>query len=99
MTKDCSVNSPKNTSSEHVVYNYLNVNFCTQHALNFSGNLMNNLLSYCGLTDARMRAIEKDLAVSGTETKEQFWYRYWIGNFFLKLKLYFSTLLGGYKFL
>ena len=32
-------------------------NFCTQHVLNvyFSGNSMNNLLSYCELTDARMR--------------------------------------------
>ena len=40
--------------------------FCTQHVLNlyfFGGNLMNNLLSYCGLTDARMRASEKDLSV------------------------------------
>ena len=26
---------------------------------------MNNLLSYCGLTDARMRASEKDLTVCG----------------------------------
>ena len=25
---------------------------------------MNNLLSYCGLTDARMKASEKDLPVS-----------------------------------
>ena len=40
-------------------------NFCTQPVLNlyFSGNSMNNLLSYCGLTDARMRASEKDLPV------------------------------------
>ena len=40
-------------------------NFCTQHVVNlyFSGNLMNNLLSYYGLTDARMRASEKDLPV------------------------------------
>ena len=29
----------------------------------FSGNSMNKLLSYCGLTDARMRASEKDLTV------------------------------------
>ena len=29
----------------------------------FLGNSMNNLLSYCGLTDARMRASEKDLPV------------------------------------
>ena len=40
-------------------------NICTQHVLNlyFLGNLMNNLLSYCGLTDARIRASEKDLPV------------------------------------
>ena len=40
-------------------------NFFTQHAVNlyFSRNSMNNLLSYCGLTDARMRAYEKDLPV------------------------------------
>ena len=40
-------------------------NFCTQHvvSLYFSGNSMSNLLSYCGLTDARMRASEKDLPV------------------------------------
>ena len=37
-----------------------------QHVLNlyFSGNSINNLLSYCGLTDARMSASEKDLPVS-----------------------------------
>ena len=36
---------------------------CTQHVLNlyFLGNSMN--LSFCGLTDARMRASEKDLHV------------------------------------
>ena len=41
-------------------------NFCTQHVLNldFAGNSMNNLLSYCGTTDARMRASEKDLPVT-----------------------------------
>ena len=40
-------------------------NFCTQHVLNkyFSEKSINNLLSYCGLTDARMRASEKDLSV------------------------------------
>ena len=40
-------------------------NFCTQHVLNlyFSSNSMNNLSSYCGLTDARIRASEKDLFV------------------------------------
>ena len=40
-------------------------NICTQHVLNlyFSGNSMNNLSSYCGLTDSRMRASDKDLPV------------------------------------
>ena len=76
MTRDCSLNSPKNTSSEHVVYKYCfecqnQNNFCTQHVLNlyFSGNSMNNLLSYFGLTDARMRAPEKDLPVQGVFLK------------------------------
>ena len=41
-------------------------NICTQHVLNlyFSGNSMNNLLSYCGLTDSRMRASDTDLPVT-----------------------------------
>ena len=45
-------------------------NICTQHVLNlyFSGDSMNNLLSYCGLTDARMRASEKDLPVNANNT-------------------------------
>ena len=40
-------------------------NFCTQHVVNlyFSGDLMNTLLSYCGLMDSRMRVSEKDLPV------------------------------------
>ena len=40
-------------------------NFCTQHVVNlyFWGNSMNNILLYRGLTDARMRASEKDLPV------------------------------------
>ena len=61
-------------SSEHTVYincsechnkNKKN-NFCTQLVLNFyfSCNLMNNLSSYCGLTDARMRSSGKDLPVT-----------------------------------
>ena len=38
-------------------------NICTQHVLNlyFSCNSMNNLSSYCGLTDSRMRASDTDL--------------------------------------
>ena len=37
-------------------------NFCTQHVVNlyFSWNSMNNLSSYCGLTDSRMRASDTD---------------------------------------
>ena len=40
-------------------------NICTQHVLNlyFSGNSINNLSSYCGLTDSRMRASDTDLPV------------------------------------
>ena len=40
-------------------------NLCTQHVLNlyFSCNSMNNLFSYNGLIDARIRAPEKDLSV------------------------------------
>ena len=38
---------------------------CTQNVLNlyFSCNSMNNLQSYCGLIDSRMRASETDLPV------------------------------------
>ena len=40
-------------------------NICTQHVVNlyFLGNSMNNLSSYCGLTDSRMRASDTDLPV------------------------------------
>ena len=33
------------------------------YACIFHGNSMNNLLSYCGLTDAKIRASDKDLPV------------------------------------
>ena len=41
-------------------------NICTQLVLYLysSGNSMNNLLSYFGLTDSRMRASDTDLPVS-----------------------------------
>ena len=70
--RDCSLNSPKNTSSEHVVYKYCfecqNKNkkqflYTTCSELVFFREFNENLLSYCGLTDARMRATEKDLPV------------------------------------
>ena len=53
VTRDCSLNSPKNTSSQHVLrkncFEYQNKktnNSCTHHVVNlyFSGNSMNNLL-------------------------------------------------------
>ena len=59
--------------NSHVVYKYCfecqnknKNNYRTQHVVNLyiSGNSMNNLLSYCGLTEARKRASEKDLPVS-----------------------------------
>ena len=72
--RDCSLNSKKNTSWKNVVYENcffcfcfdIQNNICTQHVVNlyFSWNSMNNLSSYCGLTDARMRASEKDLPVT-----------------------------------
>ena len=66
-------------SSEHVVY--INFSECqNKNKTKFLytkcsevgifmysiGNSMNNLLSYCGLVDARISASEKDLAVKGT---------------------------------
>ena len=67
----------KNTISEHVVYkncfecqnkNKKQFLYATYSELVFfwvrSRKSMNNLLSYCGLTDARMNPPEKDLPVS-----------------------------------
>ena len=48
------------------VYDFdIHNSICTQHVLNFyfSCNSMNNLSSYCGLTDSRMRASDPDLPV------------------------------------
>ena len=39
-------------------------------AFSFHGNSMNNLLSYCGLVDARISASEKDLPVMKQDTTE-----------------------------
>jgi hypothetical protein len=43
------------TWAEHIL-----AMFC---ACSFHGNSMNNLLSYCGLIDAKIRASDKDLPV------------------------------------
>ena len=64
MTRDCSLNSQKNTNSEHVfICIDIQNNICTQQVLNlyFLGNSTNNLSSYCGLTDSRMSASDTDL--------------------------------------
>ena len=37
-----------------------------------TGNSMNNLLSYCGLIDAKIRAYDKDLPVSLPKYDDQF---------------------------
>ena len=59
MTKDCSWNYHKNYKCRA----------WAKHACSalvvFHGNSMNNLLSYCGLIDAKIRASDKDLPVSG----------------------------------
>ena len=46
-----------------------NNNLCTQHVLQYSDLtiFMNNLLSYCGLVDAKIRASDKDLSVQVEE--------------------------------
>ena len=46
MTRDCSLNSLKNTRSQHVFCFDIQNTTCTQHVVNlyFSGNSMNNLL-------------------------------------------------------
>ena len=67
----------KIASSEHVVYincsdcqNKTKNNLCIQNVLSLQlsctelvDNSMNNLLSYCGLVDARISASDKDLPV------------------------------------
>ena len=70
MIQNCSLNSPKNTSSQHVVYKYC---FECQNKTKtiFVRNIMWTCIfrgiqwtiSYCGLTDSRMRASEKYLPV------------------------------------
>jgi hypothetical protein len=67
-------------SSEHVVYidcpkcqNKINIYTTCSELVNFMywiGNSMNNLLSYCGLVDAGMRASYKDLPVTQNTTSD-----------------------------
>ena len=74
---DLQLRYEKNTSSEHVVYKNC---FLFWHSKQFlyttcselvfflywSWESMNNLSSYCGLTDSRMSASDTDLPVLGT---------------------------------
>ena len=64
----------KTTTSEHVVYlnclecqnkNKIMYTTCSEIVvfMDRTGNSMNNLLSYCGLVDARISAFEKNLPV------------------------------------
>ena len=57
-----------------VFYFDIQNNICTQNVVNlyFFGNSMNNLSSYCGLTEARMRAAEKDLPVHKIEICQKY---------------------------
>ena len=72
-------------------------NFCTQHELVFflywSRESMNNLSSYCGLTDSRMSASDTDLPVpTYIHFKNQRCLKMSIKlNFYLKLTLNFAT--------
>ena len=53
----------ENTLCTYIVLNVKN-NFCTQHVLPmfwaWNCHVLNNLLSYCGLVDAKIRASDKD---------------------------------------
>ena len=69
----------KTTSSEHVVH--INCAFVLTFRMIYehnmlwackSGKSMNNLLSYCGLVDARIGASEKDLPVQDPPSQIQF---------------------------
>ena len=59
MTTDCSWNYHENYKHRTWVEHVLTM-FC---ACSFNGNSMNNLLSYCGLIDTKIRASDKDLPV------------------------------------
>ena len=75
-------------------------NICTQHVLNlyFSCNSMNNLSSYCGLTDSRIRASDTDLPVmkrakdfqlKGVDLGHNFLWRHNLTSIFL-IRHYFT---------
>ena len=70
MTRDCSLNFPKNTSSQHVVYRYCfeyqnkkQFLFTSCCELSFFGEFNEQSLVVLWLTDSRMSTSEKDLPV------------------------------------
>jgi hypothetical protein len=77
MRTDCSLNyefstrkiQVQNMLCTKIVFCFdIQNNFCTQHVLNlhfsyWTHDSMNNLLSYCGLSDSRMSASDTDLPV------------------------------------
>ena len=84
MTRDCSLNSPKNTSSQHVVYkNCFFVIVLTCCNLVFFGEFKENLSSYC---DSSMRTSEKDLHVLFTTclSRENMHYELLLVTFLMK---------------
>ena len=77
MTTDCSMNYKFKLGENMLrteIVSYIQDNFCTQHVLlrfelrifmYWTCNSMNNLSSYCGLVDAKIRASDKDFPVIG----------------------------------
>ena len=72
---ELQVQYKKNTRSEHVVYTNCFLFWSSEKFMYttcselevfmyWTGKSMNNLLSYCGLVDAKIRASEKDLPVT-----------------------------------
>ena len=63
--KNCRNNFTGKSFSEALILASVNPQYDKRLFIEFffSGNSMNNLSSYCGLTDSRMRASDKDLSV------------------------------------
>ena len=82
MTRNCSLNYKKiqvdNMLSTNIVLNVKTKTkqkqslYTTCCELVFFGDSMNNLFSCCGLTEARMRAAEKDLPVHKIEICQKY---------------------------
>ena len=56
---------------------------------------MNNLLSYCGLVNAKIRASDKDLPVIG-----YFWFKTDLVDFLLRKQIYWvAKVVHGFEFI